>query len=224
MSAKTAAVGHMSPAEKDDFLLSMDKVLYDIHRLSKEFNKGKPLLDNYNWRAVSIAAVLQDCEPTLSLSKTRTGTDCWIKGRQSRNIEIKTATIPAGSVSLLGSHIKAEFDKQDREKALEKLLDFDGLIVAAFNGQSAVPIATIWVRREGMASLREVFRAKHAAFKKAWSGKGRDSIALAIDDLMKVPDDHLVIYLRRERREKKQFLEALETKSVKVHEDKKSAK
>lgn len=94
MSAKKAAVGHMSPAEKDDFLLSMDKVLYDIHRLSKEFNKGKPLLDNYNWRAVSIAAVLQDCEPTLSLSKTRTGTDCWIRGRQSRNIEIKTATIP----------------------------------------------------------------------------------------------------------------------------------
>lgn len=180
MKRKQAAVGHMSPAEKSDFLKSMDKVLYDIHRLSKAFNKGKPLMDNYNWRAVAIAAVLQEHEPTLAISKTRTGTDCWIRGRKARNIEIKTSGIPAGSVSLLSSHIKAEFDKQDREGALGKLLDFDGLIVAAFNDQSAVPVATIWVQAAGMASLAPIFKAKHAAFKAAWGAKGRDSIQVGL--------------------------------------------
>jgi hypothetical protein len=197
MSSTLASTGALSSKKRRDFLARMSNVLSEVADLSAIFNGGKNLLDNYNWRAVALAVVLSEKEPTIAMSKSRTGTDCKIKG-VAKNIEIKTCAIPRDAVYVGKSNVTAEFDKQDREGALEKLLAFDGLIIGCFNSEDACPVLTVWVQREGIRSLYPVFRSKHAEFKANWSNAGRDSIHLRLEDLKKVPDEHAVAFIRED--------------------------
>lgn len=198
MSKAASAPGTMSKKSREEFLKRMSNVLYEVRQLSSVYNDKKPLLDNYNWRAVALGMVLQAKEPRIRIMKSRTKTDCKI-GRDFKNIEIKTCTLKSKSSPYVSkSDITAEFDKQDRVGALKKLLAFDGLIIGVYNDEDACPVITIWITKAGMAELATLLEARHKAFKAGWTSKGRDSIHLKYDDIAKkVTPDNVVAFVRR---------------------------
>ena len=163
------------------YLSTLQGMLSDTHMLSTTYNKGTDILDNYNWRTIAAAYVVEQRLQGLSVSKSRHGVDATVKGR---NIDIEFKTNKQGigkKLTLKG--ISAEFDKQERTDMQEKVASIDHLIMASFCEGIAVPIVTLYLPPSAMVDVQVLIKEKQAAFLSKWTGNGRDSIHLNADEI-----------------------------------------
>lgn len=205
----------LSPKGKEDFLKKMGGILAELKTLGDTYNNGISLIDNYNWRAIAVSAIIQQDDKSFNIIRSRHGSDATVGG-QKKNIEIKTsATGKRNYASISMSDINGEFARQEEEGAGQKLKAINELIVALFNKDEVKPIVTLRILEKGYKdTILPILEQKHGEFKKRYQNKKRDTISINGTELMKVEAAYINCYLFGDKISKDDLLKMLEAKKV----------
>lgn len=182
------------------------------------------LLDNYGYREFSALVFMKQFLPSAKKVIGRTGDDASAPNEGYYHIEQKSGTVKTMSLTLAGFS-KMEFDKQGDPVRREKLFEYDGFCLSAFEHFSPKPIAMVFVPKEHVAKLHPLISTKQAAKIKDIKEKtekmkniGRDTISINLREILQCIDEqNLICWLHGERIDSTILLEQIKKRKIKTN-------
>jgi hypothetical protein len=189
------------------------------------------LLDNYGYREYSALVFMKQFLPSAKKVIGRTGDDASAPEEGYHHIEQKSGTVKTQSLTMAGFS-KMEFDKQGDSARRDKLFNYDGFCLSAFEQFEAKPIAMVFVTKEHISKLHPLIAAKQQEKLNDFENKiknkqniGRDSIKIELKEILDyIAEEDLICWLYGEKIDSVEFFRKIRKKEIKTNNKFKSSK
>jgi len=179
------------------------------------------LFDNYGYREYAALCSLKKYLPSAEKVIGRTGDDASAVLDGYHHIEQKSGTIKSKSLTE-SAFPKMEFDKQSDPARRQKLYEYDGFSISAFEFFGSRPVAMVFVPRDQIKKLHPLIESKQKEKIKDFEIKaqaslniGRDSIKISLNEVVEyVGEENLICWLHGEQIDSVEFFQKLRNKQI----------